>query len=264
MTVLPDLAQYVWQGMSLVTILGLFVIVFRALSIAHDLAKLVLQSGLGQQVKTVPVSTPAPQAQPPFIPSPPLQPAQPAKPPSEYDRMWSQMQILPQHQAVVDRDAAKVLAEKVQYEAVSPKTGVPWYVIGIIDQMEAGGGCKAHLHNGDPLTGRTIHVPSGRPPAPLEPPFTWDQSAQDALGYEHFDQVKDWSISGIAGALERYNGMGYHNKGVPSPYLWSFSNQYRSGKFVKDHVFDPNAVSEQAGAMPILKALMAQDPSIKL
>jgi lysozyme family protein len=210
----------------------------------------------------------------PLAPVPPVAPPQkqpapepaqlPPKPATEYDRMWTAMQILPAHQAVIDRDAAKILVNKVQYEGVSQQNGVPWFVIGLIDQMEAGGGCKAHLHNGDPLSGRTIHVPAGRPPAPAEPPFTWEQSALDALQYEGFDKIKAWPLAAIAGALEKYNGMGYHNKGVPSPYLWSFSNQYKSGKFVKDHVYDPNAVSEQAGAMPILKALTAQDPSINV
>ena len=37
-----------------------------------------------------------------------------------------------------------------------------------------------HLHNGDPLSGRTTHVPPGRP-RPASPPFTWEQSAHDAI-----------------------------------------------------------------------------------
>jgi lysozyme family protein len=207
---------------------------------------------------------PTPSKPVPAAPLPPvLKPVgAPSKPASEYDRMWAAMQITPAHQGVIERDAGKILPLKARYEGVSEQCGVPWYVIGLIDIMEAGGGCDAHLHNGDPLKGRTIHVPAGRPPAPAEPPFTWEQSALDALKFEGFDKIKDWSLSGVAGALEHYNGMGYHLKGMPSPYLWSFSNQYKSGKFVADHVFDPNAVSEQAGAMPILKALMALDPSI--
>ena len=210
-----------------------------------------------------PAPVPVPAVPPVVHPAPAVPPAPvPAKPATEYDRMWAAMQILPQHQAVIEHDAGKIMAEKVQYEAVSQQCGVPWYVIGLIDVMEAGGGCKAHLHNGDPLGGRTIHVPSGRPPAPAAPPFTWAQSALDAMQYEGFDKIKTWPLATIAGQLEKYNGLGYHARGVPSPYLWSFSNQYRAGKFVADHVYDPNAVSEQAGAMTILKALTALDPSI--
>jgi len=42
---------------------------------------------------------------------------------------------------------------------------------------------------------------------------------------------------------------------VKSPYLWSFSNHYLKGKYVADGKWDPNAVSQQAGAMVILRRL---------
>jgi lysozyme family protein len=260
-----DLLPLLDKAPELVIFLGMLAISWRSLGIAHDLAKTVLQGG-----GIAPQPTPAPHAETvPAAPAAhiaaPLVSTQPAaKTATEYDRMWADMRISQEHLATIERDSGKILVNKAQYEAVSQASGVPWFVIGLIDQMEAGGGCKAHLHNGDPLSGRTIHVPAGRPPAPAEPPFTWEQSALDALQFEGFDKIKSWPLAVIAGSLEKYNGMGYHARGVPSPYLWSFSNQYKSGKFVKDHVYDPNAVSEQAGALPILKALMAQDPSIIL
>jgi lysozyme family protein len=52
--------------------------------------------------------------------------------------------------------------------------------------------------------------------------------------------------------------MGYRRRGVPSPYLWSFSNLYTKGKFVADGHFDANAVSAQCGAAVMLKALQGQ------
>ena len=54
---------------------------------------------------------------------------------------------------------------------------------------------------------------------------------------------------------EKYNGMGYRPFGVPSPYLWSFSSIYTSGKYVADGRFDPTVVSKQSGAAVMLKAL---------
>jgi len=241
-------------------------------ALAQMLAKLLAGQTIPQPVVIHQPPAPTPTPTPVPVPPPPdvLKPADASpKNPNEYDRMWAAMTILPQHQAVIEKDAQKILVDKERYQGVEKTNGVPWYVIGLIDVMEAGGGCDAHLHNGDPLKGRTIHVPADRPPAPLQPPFTWEQSALDALSYEGFDKIR-WGkgtnslVSTIAAALEHYNGMGYHNKGVPSPYLWSFSNQYKSGKYVSDHNYDPNAVSGQAGAMPILKALMALDPTIKL
>jgi lysozyme family protein len=44
-------------------------------------------------------------------------------------------------------------------------------------------------------------------------------------------------------------------RGVPTPYLWSYSNLYENGKFVADGRFDPEAVSKQCGAAPMLKAV---------
>ena len=73
---------------------------------------------------------------------------------------------------------------------------------------------------------------------------------------------KDWSIGGTLVALETYNGIGYANKGRPSPYLWAGTDQYVSGKYVRDNVYDPNAVDQQPGTANLLKAMMALDPTI--
>ena len=123
--------------------------------------------------------------------------------------------------------------------------------------MECGFNFGTHLHNGDPLTARTVHVPANRP-AVGSPPFTWRDSASDALIFEGFSQETAWSIPRMLYLFERYNGFGYRKLRVPSPYLWSFSNLYIKGKFVSDGHFDPDAVSAQSGAGVILKALQAQ------
>lgn len=111
---------------------------------------------------------------------------------------------------------------------------------------------NSHLYNGDPLTGRTVHVPAGYP-INGEPPFTWEFAAADALRYEEWDKWHDWTIDGIAYLLEKYNGFGYRHRGVPSPYLWAGSNIYTKGFYVGDGVFDPNAVSKEIGGMTMLK-----------
>jgi hypothetical protein len=78
------------------------------------------------------------------------------------------------------------------------------------------------------------------------------------LTIEGFAAVKLWSIERIAYQLEAYNGWGYRSRdtGVNTPYLWSATNQYQKGKFVRDGVFDPNAVSGQIGAMALLRRLI--------
>jgi lysozyme family protein len=175
-----------------------------------------------------------------------------------YAALWKAMQI-PAGVRVQATDArVRAIAEsKPRYDQVANATGVPWYVIGMIHEMEGGLNFTTHLHNGDPLTRRTVQVPSGRPPTGV-PPFQWEDSAIDALTLEGFPAVKLWSVERIAYQLEAYNGWGYRSRetGINTPYLWSATTNYRKGKFVRDGVFDPDAVSGQIGAMALLRRLI--------
>jgi len=141
------------------------------------------------------------------------------------------------------------------YELVEQELGIPWSFVGIIHAMECGFNFAGHLHNGDPLTARTVQVPKGQPKTGA-PPFTWLQSAIDALRLKKLDQIGEWSVPRMLYQLEGYNGFGYRRRALPSPYLWSFSNLYTKGKFVKDGKFDPDAVSKQCGAGLMLKAIL--------
>lgn len=174
----------------------------------------------------------------------------------EYSNLFDTCEIQPAHLAEVDSIATKILANRSRYERVGTPLGIPWYFIGVVHNMESSLDFTKHLHNGDPLTARTFHVPKGRP-ASGEPPFTWEDSATDALKLEKLDTVRDWSIPRMLFQLEDYNGFGYRNRHPPinSPYLWCFSTNYVKGKFVKDGVFDPDAVSKQCGAAVILRRL---------
>ncbi|PAW92054.1 hypothetical protein CKK33_00510 [Mucilaginibacter sp. MD40] len=134
-------------------------------------------------------------------------------------------------------------------------SSVPWYFLACVHYMECSFSFKKHLHNGDPLTGYTVHVPAHRPKVGHPPPFTFEESAVDAIKLMKYDQVTNWSLPFILLKLEGYNGFGYNRKGVKSPYLWSFSNHYIKGKYVKDGVFDAEAVSSQMGSAVILKRM---------
>jgi len=147
-----------------------------------------------------------------------------------------------------------LLGNKERYQSVERQTDVPWYVIAVIHNMESSQKFTKHLHNGDPLTARTVQVPAGRP-IDGNPPFTWEVSAVDALMFDKLDAVEDWTIPGALFALEKFNGFGSRSRGIKTPYLWSFSNHYSKGKFIADNVFDPNAVSQQCGAAVLLKRM---------
>jgi lysozyme family protein len=145
------------------------------------------------------------------------------------------------------------------YQAVSAKTGVPWAAIAVIHERESSQDWAASLAQGDPWNRVSVHVPAGRGPF-----RSWEDAAIDALVNcaPYAARNKDWSIGGILTTLEEYNGLGYAARGVPSPYVWSGTDQYRSGKYIRDGVYDPNAVDSQLGCAGMLLAMMALDPTI--
>jgi lysozyme family protein len=120
--------------------------------------------------------------------------------------------------------------------------------------MECGLSFAKHLHNGDSLERRTVNVPAGRPKTG-QPPFTFEESAVDALEYDGLTAWSDWSIGGICYKLEGYNGWGYRVHKINSPYLWSFSNLYKRGKYIEDNKWSDTAVSRQCGAAVILRRM---------
>lgn len=174
-----------------------------------------------------------------------------------YGNMWRAAQIRPERRAAALVLAKRAIANRARYQAAaSACPGMPWWWVACAHSLESGMSWTRHLHNGDPLTARTVHVPAGRP-AVGRPPFTWEASARDALTMppHSLHRVPTWTIARALYELERYNGFGYVKKRVNSPYLWSFTTLYEKGKYVADGRYDPAAVSQQCGAVAIMKAL---------
>jgi lysozyme family protein len=148
---------------------------------------------------------------------------------------------------------------KVRYRAVSAKTGVPWAFIAVAHERESSQDWSGSLAQGDPWNRVSVHVPAGRGPF-----RSWEEAAIDALVNcaPHTARNGDWSIGGTLTMLEQYNGLGYASRGRPSPYIWSGTDQYVSGKYVRDGVYDPNTVDTQLGCAGLLLAMMALDPTI--
>lgn len=180
---------------------------------------------------------------------------------AEYDSLYAAARILPERSASVALAAHKVIRARARYEKVAAATGVPWCVIGIIHAREADCDFGCHLHNGDPLTARTHHVPAGRPLVG-EPPFTWEDSAADALTYDKIPALgPEWDIAAALYAAEKVNGFGYRNKiGIRSPYLWGGTNHQQRGKYVADGRYDFTCMDSQPGAAAVLLAILAAVP----
>jgi len=181
----------------------------------------------------------------------------------EYTHLLANAAIVPAWEAEAKRNAKAIVDARPTLEQVEQHTGVPWWFVGVIQCMEAGltkSGAlhlDRHLHNGDSLQAKTRNVPAGRPHG--IPPFTFLQSAIDAIQYDGLDKV-DFAEGGVEKAcffLEGYNGWGvrmYHSD-VLTAYLWSGTNQYKRGKYVADGQWSSTAVSGQIGAVPIILAL---------
>lgn len=207
----------------------------------------------------VPTATPAPS--PAERPSPTAS-ATPGAPPADaaaYAAAYAAMTARPEWTGRIESEARLFLRNDAErrYRTVEAATGVPWWVVGILHKMEASQSFLRHLHNGDPLSAPTTHVPAGRPPD-WHPGMSWEESAVDALvNVDHLDRVTDWSIGALLERAERWNGLGYRGKGLWSPFLWCGTTYYEKGKYVADGVFEESAVSNQMGIAPLVHQLAA-------
>jgi lysozyme family protein len=173
-----------------------------------------------------------------------------------YESLLKTYRVKPEWSQIVETKAQQMFKNRERYITVSTRTNVPWTFIAVIHNLESGGSFSTHLHNGDPLTARTKRVPKGYPKTG-KPPFTWEDSAVDALMIKSFQLEDDWSDVRVCYNLEKYNGFGYRSANINSPYLWSGTDKYRIGKYVADGKYDPNHVSGQIGAIPLYKRLQA-------
>jgi lysozyme family protein len=173
------------------------------------------------------------------------------------EKRWANARLTRSFTAVARRLVAP--SAKARYQSVSAATGVPWAVIAVIHQRECSQDWAGSLAQGDPWNRVSVHVPAGRGPF-----RSWEEAAIDALVNcaPRAARNKDWCIGRTLTKLEEYNGLGYAARGRPSPYVWSGTDQYKSGKYVRDGVYDSNVVDGQPGCAGLLTAMMALDSTI--
>jgi lysozyme family protein len=172
---------------------------------------------------------------------------------------WTACHVLPKWVTILDDVSHRLVTAKPRYEDVEAKTGVPWSIIAVIHYRESSQSWTSSLAQGDPWNKVSIHVPRHRGPF-----SSWENCAIDALDAcpPHAAQWGDWSIAGALTLLEQYNGVGYFLHGMPSPYIWSATDQYHRGKYIADGHFDPDAVDHQLGCAALLQRMTLIDPTI--
>lgn len=180
----------------------------------------------------------------------------------DYDALFAAAKINQERLPEIETIVYAIQNNRASYWKVEAAAKIPWFVVAAIHNLESSLNFKCHLHNGDPLTHRTVHVPKGRPfapPASGHLPYTWEESAIDALAKSELwrpTMASNWTLAQCLEFMERYNGLGYYERDINTPYLWSGTNLYTKGLFVRDDKFDPNAVSQQIGAVAIFKTML--------
>jgi lysozyme family protein len=162
------------------------------------------------------------------------------------------MKINPDREATVKKVANKLITNRKLYELAVSGTSVPWWFVAVIHYRESNCDFKTYLGNGEPLNRVTRLVPIGHGPF-----ASFRDGVLDALAYQGYIKNADWSIEHCLYLLEKYNGLGYANKGLPSPYLWGGTSIQKPGKYVSDGKFDPSVTDTQLGVAPLIRLISA-------
>lgn len=191
----------------------------------------------------------------------PETPAPPASPRTILERRFTEARIRPEWKPKLDKIIFGILRDEDRYRTIEGmrRNGVPWFIVSGLHERESSRRWDKHLHEGSPLRFRTKYIPKGRPLHP-DPPYTFEQSAEDALyKLKDLENRVDWSsLDRTLNAVEEYNGTGYrrYHPEVPSPYLWSGTDLYERGKYVADGKFSRTAVDAQPGVAALWKRML--------
>ena len=179
-----------------------------------------------------------------------------------YENLWAKCAVDAERVSEIDGQIKKITSNLDKYRAVEESTGVPWFWIACTHYREASLAFDRVLHNGEKIIGtgkKTSLVPAGRGPF-----YSWEEAAIDAVTVSphSLDRIDDWPASRCLYEFERYNGWGYMGK-ENSPYVWAGTTlSDERGKYVRDHVFDPNAVEKQLGCAAIMKRLVETNAEV--
>ena len=143
---------------------------------------------------------------------------------------------------------------KARYEAVAKKTDFPPDLIAALHWRESNGGFDRMMSNGSLLDKKSSIKP-------YDGPYnSWEDSAVAVLKDSSRQSLQKTleldknpnDLVGLVTFAEAYNGTGYFDRGIPSPYVFSGSDVYSKGKYIEV----PNTlVSAKSGSFPSSKAI---------
>lgn len=138
-----------------------------------------------------------------------------------------------------------------KYKNVEEATGIPAELVAAIHWRECTGDFSKYLHNGELLGYTTTKTPKG---LYFE---DWTEAAIHAMKSHKPEMIEKDNIESWYEFAENYNGWGYRNMGLESPYIWSGTEKYVSGKFVGDGVYESSYKDDQLGVAVMLKELLS-------
>jgi lysozyme family protein len=180
--------------------------------------------------------------------------------------LWSRARIRPECEHALEATGQRLLHGNAVYQRIFDATGVPVAGLMALAEREMTGNLHCYLGNGQRLAKRTTIVPVGRGPFP-DTIDGFIAGALDALHLDGLDQVaktaEGWSLPRFAYESELWNGFGYRQHRIPSPYVFGGTMVQKPGKFVRDHVYSSTTMDPQLGTIAIVQKLFELDPSLK-
>lgn len=182
----------------------------------------------------------------------------------EYEQQIASTRILPAREKELAIACEGLLKHEDVYQMLSARTPnkIPAAFLMALSEREMSGNVHCYLGNGQSLTHRTTLVPADRGPW-LQPwPENFIIGALDALTLDGLTSITDWTLARSAYEAEIWNGPGYRNRGLPSPYVFGATTVQRPGKFVRDRVFDAEVMDPQLGVIAIIEELFHLKPEL--
>jgi lysozyme family protein len=167
----------------------------------------------------------------------------------DFSYLYDNCKVYPSKE--LDNVVKKIISTANIYKEVERATGVPWELIAALNYRESSLDFKTYLGNGELLSRKTKLVPKGRGPFK-----TWSEGAIDALRYDKLDKKIINTPALMCAQAELFNGLGYRNKGIYSPYVWSGTSFYSTGKYTSDGIYNPIRRDSQLGVAAIIKGLI--------
>ncbi len=182
---------------------------------------------------------------------------------NKHKELLSSLSVKPAQNAQLQAAIGAIKHNWSRYKTVEKATGLPAALIAGIHYREASFSFNTKFHNGEALH---IDGTVARQYYPYVKPFkTWEESAIHAINTMKKRQQEGFGLTAtskdlgkMAAFAEMYNGLGYHNKNLVSPYVYGGTNKYEQGMYVADGKFNANVSDKRLGVIPIVQALLDQ------